>query len=118
MQTRRTSGEIQELVEARVALENAQRIAIKAEAKWSAKLKRIDTAFPRDVVIQAICIAWWDYFGSRRADVAWTDLDKYRAMWHSGMNPNAAEVANCLEAIGYDAASAAKRCAQYAGRDN
>jgi hypothetical protein len=107
-----SEGTVQALVGARVALEEAQAAAQNNEAKWTDRIKQIESTFPRDVVIQAACIAWWDYFGSRAASEAWADFDKYKAAWKSDMQPDMRQVRECLVAMGYDAKQAEKRCKQ------
>jgi len=106
----RVSGTLDPLVRARVQADEAWNAVKAAEKKWSAAAKSrtpeewrkaIDGIADKIVRIQAACIVWWDYFGSRPASDPWPHLDDYKAAWKNDHNADGKKVCEALMQVGY-----------------
>jgi hypothetical protein len=106
----RVSGTLDPLVRARIEADEAWNAVKDAEKAWSAAAKgrtpeewrkAIDGIADKLVRIQAACIVWWDYFGSRPASDPWPHLDDYKAAWKNDHNADNKKVRKALVQIGY-----------------
>ena len=98
----RVSGTLDPLVRAQIEAEKAWSAAAKGRTpeEWR---KAIDGITDKLVRIQAACIVWWDYFGSRPASDPWPHLDDYKAAWKNDHNAPGMKVRKALMQVGYPA---------------
>jgi len=106
----RVSGTLDPLVRARIEADEAWNAVKAAEKAWSAAAKgrtpeewrkAIDGIADKLVRIQAACIVWWDYFGSRPGSDPWPHLDDYKAAWKNFHNADGKKVRKALMQVGY-----------------
>ena len=109
---------VDQLVLTRARADETWRVAQEAEKAWNAAAKlrtpeawreAIDGISDRTVRIHAACIVWWDYFGSRPASSAWTNLDEYKSAWRADRNADPKSVRKALMQIGYPERLAERR---------
>jgi hypothetical protein len=112
------SNTVGQLVLARARADEAWKVAQAAEKAWIAAAKvrtpeawreAIDGISDRTVRIHAACIVWWDYFGSRPASSAWTNLDEYKSAWRADRSADPKSVRKALMQIGYPERLAERR---------
>ena len=106
----RVSGTLDPLVRARIEADKAWNAVKAAEKAWGAAAKKrtpeewrkaIDGIADKLVRIQAACIVWWDYFGSRPASDPWPHLDDLRLAWKADHNADGKKVRKALMQVGY-----------------
>ena len=108
----RGSGTLDPLIRARIEADKAWNAVKAAEKAWSAAAKKrtpeewrtaIDGIADKLVRIQAACIVWWDYFGSRPASDPWPHLDDLRWAWKADHNADSKKVRKALmQAVAVD----------------
>jgi hypothetical protein len=112
------SNTVGQLVLARARADEAWKVAQAAVKAWIAAAKvrtpeawreAIDGISDRTVRIHAACIVWWDYFGSRPASSAWTNLDEYKSAWRADRSADPKSVRKALMQIGYPERLAERR---------
>ena len=103
-------GTVQGLVKARLAAEDASRVLADNEELWDRRVKEIEQCnFAAQVLGKAASIAWWDFFSSRMASEAWSDLNAWKALYRVDREVDDVPVQECLCAMGYTAQRARKR---------
>lgn len=74
--------------------------------EWRTLVRQIKC---RPARIQAACIVWWDYFGSRNASERWPHLDRYVDAWRRTPRASRAKLLDALLQLGYPERLAMKR---------